>query len=255
MICLDLDGTLLNDKKEVSEKNIGAINKLYQDYGVVPVIVTGKNLAWAEHILSLFNKSIPKYAIVSNGGIVKDLNKGVYIKNKYFTDDMKVKVQQMAKKYGFEIDYQIENDNIEDVDIPFDELVLTQMSLFGEEGELKLAIEELNATETLETTGIMTWVIEEDGITHESTYIDIMAKGSTKANGILILLRHLDLEIKDIITMGDGANDIPMFELGGFNVVMDNASDELKKYADYITASNNENGVAKAIEYIFYSKE
>ena len=257
IICLDLDGTLLNDKKEVPEGNIDAINKLYRDYGVIPVLVTGKNLSWAEHILSLFNEEIPKYAVVSNGGIVKDFNKEIFIRRKLINKESRIKISEIAKKYNLGINIQTETNDIHDEGVDYninnEQLDITQVSLFGDEETLKLAINKINDTDKLEDTGIMIWRVAHGEKTHTSTYIDIMAKGSTKANGILILLKHLGLEVSDIITIGDGSNDIPMFELGGFNVVMENAECYLKKYADHITTSNNENGVAKAIKHIFYN--
>ena len=52
----------------------------------------------------------------------------------------------------------------------------------------------------------------------------------------------------ELVAFGDGQNDIPMFETVGYSVVMGNATDDVKKYADYVTKSNNEDGVVYAIE-------
>ena len=58
-----------------------------------------------------------------------------------------------------------------------------------------------------------------------------------------------------MIFMGDGRNDIPMFNGVGVSVAMENAVDEVKENADYITSSNNDNGVARAINKFIFNEE
>lgn len=82
-----------------------------------------------------------------------------------------------------------------------------------------------------------------------------MKKGATKANAIKILIDYLKINKEEVIAIGDGGNDIPMFEIAGYKVVMGNANEYVKSKADYITDTNNNNGVAKALEYIFYKGE
>ena len=82
-----------------------------------------------------------------------------------------------------------------------------------------------------------------------------MKKDCTKANAIKILADHLDINKEEIIVIGDGANDISMFEMSGYKIAMGNANNKLKEKADYITDSNNQDGVAKALEEIFYKGE
>ena len=60
---------------------------------------------------------------------------------------------------------------------------------------------------------------------------------------------------EEIVVMGDGANDFPMFEMSGYKVAMENGNEMLKEKADYITTTNNQDGVAKALEEIFYKGE
>ena len=67
--------------------------------------------------------------------------------------------------------------------------------------------------------------------------------------GITEFISNLEkLTKNELAAFGDGQNDIPMFETVGYSVVMGNAPDDVKKYADYVTKSNNEDGVAHAIE-------
>lgn len=82
-----------------------------------------------------------------------------------------------------------------------------------------------------------------------------MRKGSSKSKAIKILADYLHIDKEEIVVMGDGANDFPMFEMSGYKVAMENGNEMLKEKADYITTTNNQDGVAKALEEIFYKGE
>ena len=75
-----------------------------------------------------------------------------------------------------------------------------------------------------------------------------MPKGVSKSASLDSLLSALGIDRSELIACGDGMNDIPMLEYAGLAVVMENAYPEVKKYADYITESNDNCGVALAIE-------
>lgn len=78
--------------------------------------------------------------------------------------------------------------------------------------------------------------------------LEFMKKGCNKAIGIEKLAQHLKIRREEIITIGDASNDKEMIEYAGFGVAMGNAEDEIKKLADFITKSNEEDGVAYVIE-------
>lgn len=69
-----------------------------------------------------------------------------------------------------------------------------------------------------------------------------------KSKGIEFISEFEKLAKNEVAAFGDGQNDIPMFESVGYSVVMGNATDDVKKYADYVTKLNSEDGVAYAIE-------
>ena len=80
-------------------------------------------------------------------------------------------------------------------------------------------------------------------------FLDIDAKGNTKDHGIAQIAAHFGLKPENIMTFGDGGNDISMLEYAGTGVAMGNASDEVKSHADYITSSVDEDGIAKALRH------
>lgn len=115
--------------------------------------------------------------------------------------------------------------------------------------EIKIEFNELEATD------ICDFLCDLGEEVYQTKYIDIMKKGSSKANAIKILADYLHIHKEEIIAMGDGANDLPMFEVAGYRVAMENGNEKLKAQADYITTTNNQDGVAKALEEIFYKGE
>ena len=78
--------------------------------------------------------------------------------------------------------------------------------------------------------------------------MEITPPGIEKASALAALLSILSVSRDELIACGDGLNDIPMLEYAGLSAAMGNAYDETKKAADYIAASNEENGVAEVIQ-------
>ena len=78
--------------------------------------------------------------------------------------------------------------------------------------------------------------------------LEINGEGASKGNAILLLARYLGLFPSQTMAFGDGENDLSMMELAGIGVAMDNGNPALKKKADFIARSNEEDGVARVIE-------
>lgn len=78
-------------------------------------------------------------------------------------------------------------------------------------------------------------------------YIEFLHPEATKGNAVKILAEKLGIRREEVMCIGDGGNDLSMIQYAGCGVAMGNATDELKRHADYITLSNNEAGVAHAI--------
>ena len=79
---------------------------------------------------------------------------------------------------------------------------------------------------------------------------DIMAPDTTKAEAIKNLTKMLKIDLSQTIALGDGTNDIEMFETVGYKIAMKNAVKELHERANMVTKTNNEDGVAIALETV-----
>ena len=272
MMLLDLDGTLLNDHKEVPQENIDMLNKVYNEKGVLPIIATGKKLTTSKKIVDTIGECCKRYIITSNGGIIKTLDTNEYINKQSFLPENIASIIKEFRKHELidilihtENDYIIEKinprkdlfvkaenavvlDNFEESKIA-EPLVVT---VSGEREVLNKAREELKKNTNLQVTELCKFSIVIDGKLYTSDYFDIMPAGVTKKNAINMLADYLEIKREEIIVVGDGGNDLPMFEMAGLKVAMANAEEYLKEKADYVTTkNNNESGVAEAIRHIF----
>ena len=81
-----------------------------------------------------------------------------------------------------------------------------------------------------------------------------MEKGTTKGNAVQMLAKKLNIKKEEIMCIGDSGNDLSMLNEAGLAVVMGNAEDDIKKYADFITDSNENSGVAMVINKFILNK-
>ena len=82
----------------------------------------------------------------------------------------------------------------------------------------------------------------------QTYYLDVTAPDANKGHGVTELARQLGVPLEQVAVIGDGQNDVYMFKVAGLSIAVDNASDEVKKAADHVTASNVDDGVAHAID-------
>lgn len=80
-------------------------------------------------------------------------------------------------------------------------------------------------------------------------FVDIVAKGNTKETGVEAMRKHFKLHLEDVICIGDGGNDISMLKYAGIGIAMGNAADEVKKHADFVTTSVDDNGIWNALKH------
>ena len=82
----------------------------------------------------------------------------------------------------------------------------------------------------------------------QTYYLDVTAPDANKGHGVTELARALGVPLEQVAVVGDGQNDVYMFKVAGLSIAVGNASDEVKQAADHVTESNEDDGVAKAID-------
>lgn len=266
IITLDLDGTLLNSKKELSEGNLAALKKA-ADAGWEIVPTTGRFYGGMPD----FIRGLPfvHYAITINGAYVEDLLEG----NEIYAAEMPYKQAIDIMKYldklpviydcymdndafmtealKAKVDEIVENPRIRkmfyDLRKPVPELKeflenrgqdVQKIQFFTKDADLRLhLLEELPK------------VFENIAVSSSSPQnIEINQAKATKGLALIALAEYLGLDRSRTIAMGDGLNDISMLEEAGIGIAMANGCDEALDAADWVTSHCDEDGVAKAIE-------
>ena len=256
----DMDGTVLNSNGEISEVNISAIKERKLPFTLVSARSPQKLKKTIDSL------EIDGVHVSFNGGLIfEKIDKEIIILHKEPIDF------SLAKKLVLDIRNQFPNTSISLYDIEnwntdkkndgilseakivhVDVNVVDFNEYFKEEKDIfKVSFIEYNKEIFDEIADYVDKEFSKEELTIQrslSGYLEITHKNAKKSKGIEYISKLEKLEKNELLAFGDGQNDIPMFETVGYSVVMDNATDDVKKYADYITKSNNEDGVAYAIE-------
>lgn len=258
MIALDMDGTLLRDDKTISTETMNAI-KLAKSIGIKVVLATGRPLSGIEAYLKdldLLNTS--DYAITLNGAIVQNThNHSIISKHKLTIEDFS-ELYELSKKlqvnfHAFtsdgiitpkmteysKLEEVVNNLKVKIVDIPKlkKSMEIIKIMMVDEPVILEKAIKALPSELYKKYTIVRS----------APYYLEFLNKDCNKGEGIKILAKYLNIDIKDVICIGDAGNDLHMIKYAGLGVAMGNAFAEVKEIADYITKTNEEDGVAHVI--------
>ena len=98
MVIIDLDGTLLNDKKEVSEEDANTINRAFKEKGTFCVIATGRTYMCAEHIAKLVGEGLSKYIIASTGSEILDIKNNIYLNKQCISNENTIRITECVQK-------------------------------------------------------------------------------------------------------------------------------------------------------------
>jgi Cof subfamily protein (haloacid dehalogenase superfamily) len=260
VLALDLDGTLTNTTKEISARNKRAVLSA-RERGVHIVLASGRPVLGIEHVAQELGLIGTESTILAyNGGqLVSTCDLSVlwertvdiptihtcfaYAKEHALAalsydevgvitempDDVHVKLEA----YNNAIPIRRVADLIAETTKP-----MPKVMIVGEPSLLAKARQDL-----LPLVGE-----KADLGFSDPFFMEITAKGVQKASSLHVLLGLLNRRAEELMVIGDGLNDVPMFSIAGLAVAMANASDEVKSHAHALTASNDEDGVAKAIE-------
>lgn len=264
LICIDLDGTLLNDNKEVSIENIKIIQEAIKK-GVVICITTGRILKFVDKYNDILNISTP--VIASNGSIIYYNNEEFEINSLTLEEILEIK--KIASKYNVDVylntddsvicekkipsdySYKVLNEKVIDKykvkvieNYPFEKLFSN-----GKSNVVKaICINKNDLEEIRKVRKELEESVKFQVSSAEYEYCEINPKGVSKGGAVEKLAKKLNIEMDEVICIGDGGNDLEMLKKAGFSVAMKNGMISVKEIADYITESNNDNGVGKVIK-------
>lgn len=267
LLVLDVDGTLLNNDKEISSRTLAALLKV-QQMGVHIVLASGRptyGILPVAKKLELGNYG--GYILSYNGAQIIDARTGEVLFEKRINPEMLPYIEKKARKNGFSIFTYTEDRIIADrSDDPYirQEASLNNMKLI-EEPEFSIAIDFSPCKCMLASDNEEALVgLEEhwrkrlngvlDVFRSEPYFLEVVPCSVDKANTLGILMEKLGVKPEEVMAIGDGVCDFSMIQMAGLGVAMGNAQDSVKVCADVVTASNEEDGVALAVEKAILSE-
>ena len=260
-IALDLDGTLTNHEKVVTPKTREALLKAASE-GAVIILASGRPTYGIEPVAECLElNQRGGYILSYNGGNIVNAKTGEKLFSQFLPDEVIPELYAYAKEHGHALlgyagseiitempddqyvkeESRINKMNIRKVDNLFESLEPhpTKLLMTGDPTLMLKAEEEL-----VEKLGERM-----DIFRSAPFFLELVPKGIDKAKSLTRLLTKINLTPADLIAFGDGYNDLSMLKLAGMGVAMENAAPEVRAEADYVTLSNEEDGVAAALTH------
>ncbi|MEQ8155395.1 MAG: sugar-phosphatase [Clostridiaceae bacterium] len=260
IIAVDMDGTLLREDKSVSERTKKAIAKA-KESGVKVVIATGRPIEGIDRYLEDLNLvSEHDYALSYNGALVLNTETREVISSTLLygrdahdlydlSKELGVNIHAFSRKHGLVTPKNSKYTEVEATINNIDINVMPFSELHKDDEVIKVMM--IDEPEILETAiaKLPEELYEKYTVVRSTPYfLEFMNKEVNKGTGVETLAKHLDVDKSEVICVGDAGNDYHMVQYAGLGVAMGNATEELKEIAEYITATNQEDGVAEVIE-------
>ena len=265
MIGVDLDGTLLNSEKQLTAYTREVLKKAIEQE-VAVVVATGRPFSGVPDELKHFPGM--RYALTANGAIILDMQKQKVVYKNLLSGEVAEKVIDILKRHHAIHEFFVDGvgymneDGLKNVYAYFEDPHMAEylqstritvkdvkeklqamkcevdklQGIFRNQKDKQEALEELNTLSGIVVTAAM------------DNNLEINKEGTNKGLGLLQLGKSLGISREEIMACGDGGNDVEMLKEVGFAIAMANAYDTVKTAADFVTVSNDEDGVAKAIE-------
>lgn len=259
LIALDMDGTLLNEDKNISKKTYETIMAL-KALGKRVILATGRPIHGVRryiHELDLLDED--DYVVTYNGALVQSTKDCRVLLDVPLSISAYQELYELSQELGVNI-HALTNDSVlTPKNNPYTELE----SNINQIPTVVIPVEEISddiiivkvmfvdAPEILDQIIIKLpqWVKDKYTIVRSAPFfLEFLDPKVNKGAGVHAITKALGLKQSQVICVGDAGNDLAMIEYAQLGVAMGNASDDLKSAADYITLSNQEDGVAHVIE-------
>lgn len=258
LAALDLDGTLLNDEHVVTNRSCEALQKLSVQ-GIVVVLISGR---MHRAILPISDQIGLESPIISyNGGMVKHPRTGAVIHHTPIPAAAAMALVEYGDREGLHLNFCLHDQLFIKEHNQWSELYKQRTGvpatavgdLHDLDGQEPTKMQILDTPEKIDLllAECKTEFGERLYVTRTQVeYIEFMNPQVSKGRALQALANQLDIPNNLIVTFGDGYNDESMMKIAGFRIAMGNSVDEIKAIADYTTDTNQNDGVALAVEQL-----
>ena len=264
LVAIDMDGTLLNSKKELLEETKQYFKDFHKkETETLLVLCTGRpETGIRPYLKDLGYLEENHYIISQNGANIYESQTGKRVMDEFVDSAAIQKWIELGKKHGISVMgagvdyyYSFDEDPTEwmefDVKLVSGKLkrIPTKESLNTDFYKILLMGDEEQLNE-FETFIPQEWRDEFYVVRSQKYLVEVLTKGVNKAFGLEKLAQKLNILPSEIAAIGDAANDVEMLEYAGLAIAMGNASEEVKAISDIVTDTNENNGVIKAIDQL-----
>lgn len=266
LIAIDLDGTLLHTDRTLSEENIEAIREA-KAAGVKVILCTGRPLRSMSYLLDEIGLTESgDLAITYNGGLIQKTDTGEIVHEMTLNREECLDIYDLGQQLGLPVNF-IDLDYIYEPPYPVgaESIYMTTSKNIPKKEALQFAdvvLDELPNPFVINKIVMSRPAEELDAVipniprNYHKKYniyksqdfiLEVLPKNVDKGHAMRIVGEKLGLNKHQIMGIGDQENDLSLVEQAGFGVAMGNAIPKVKEAADYITKTNNENGVSHVI--------
>lgn len=266
LVGCDMDGTLLNSKGEISERNQRTVEHLMKS-GVEFAVVTGRPLMGLPKQLT----EIPafRYCVLSNGAVVYDIRKQKVIAQQFFSEDCVDQIIETAKShhaaYAFiaEGRLYIPDTSMKVINKKYER---SPVCIWKETKDIERIIE--GKRKSIEKFNFdfldqgnyerclseLRKISEAEISCNMPEYLEVTAAGCNKGSGLKSLMTHLNIDDSEVMVIGDSDNDRSMYVKGRMRVAMQNAEQGIRELADFVSLDHDEDGVAYAVDTLLFTE-
>ncbi|WP_040952914.1 Cof-type HAD-IIB family hydrolase [Gorillibacterium massiliense] len=239
LVALDMDGTLLNDEKKISEENRKWIAKAIE-HGITVMFATGRGVPSVEPYVEELGLKSPMVSV--NGGEVWEAPNVLLtrheMKVEWIRELLDLAIAEDCWYWAYTTEGMFNKERWVD---KLENFTWIKFGFFSEDPEqLDKITKIVQSAELYELSN------------SDLRNIEINPKGVSKASGIREVCKLLDIRMEEVIACGDSLNDLQMIQSVGLGIAMGNAQEDIKRAAKAVTATNEEDGVAQVIrKYLF----
>lgn len=247
----DVDGTLLSfEKHMVPDSTQESLAELHRR-GIKIFIATGRSATNLDEISML-----PYEGVIGLNGTSCVLRDGSVVSRHAIPHDVFIRFMELAERYDVAVSVEGDSgvfvnrltERVEEmsrmVNLPLPQIRdLTQVFVPGETSQLCLFADRQIEAEIMSQLPLLSssrWC---------DLFADLNVAGFDKGSGLYEMARHYGFRLSSVIAFGDGGNDIPMLRTAGIGVAMGNAGDSVKRSADFVTRSVDDDGIKYALQH------
>ena len=271
LIAVDIDGTLLSPNRDISVKNYSVLKNATEN-GIIVALCTGRSYFMAAKVIGDLDFEFP--LVLHNGAMIVNSRDGSLLKQWALSPETARQAVTMMKGFGLEAfayhfregECRVAYESINPANKAYAGYMSTKESLLYQTPDLAAYLDHSTtqlvaidhrpiidkAMEVLKKSLPGANIFTSGSLGGEYWFLEVLDIAASKSKSVAYLAQRHQIKQSEIMAIGDNFNDLDLIEYAGLGIAMANAPVEVEAQADFVTASNADDGVAKAVEKFVY---